>query len=153
LIFSKSSHADGQNIVPPEHLRDIEDCIRAIAAQVARGAATQIRTEFLAALATKGWSGEVSISPQESAVTITSRKRATGLCLQTGGNASRIYADLLKLQALYLNDDITCGIFVLPSTPAARVLGDNLAQSERLIRELSIFRKVITMPLMVCAFE
>lgn len=153
MIFSKSSHADGRSIVPSAHLQDIEECISAIESQVARGAAPHIRAEFLAALATKGWSGEVSISPQESAVTITSRKRATGLCLQTGGNASRIYADLLKLQALYLNDDITCGIFVLPSAPAARVLGDNLAQGDRLVRELSIFRKVITIPLMVCSFE
>lgn len=153
MITSKSSHADGRSIVPAVHLQDIEDCIAAIETQVARGAAPHIRAEFLAALATKGWSGEVSISPQESAVTITSRKRATGLCLQTGGNASRIYADLLKLQALYLNDDITCGIFVLPSAPAARVLGDNLAQGDRLVRELSIFRKVITIPLMVCSFD
>jgi len=153
LIISTSSHADGRHVIPPAHLQDIEDCISAINIQVARGAAPHIRAEFLAALARKGWSGEVSISPQESAVTITSRKRATGLCLQTGGNASRIYADLLKLQALYLNDDITCGIFVLPSAPAARVLGDNLAQGDRLVRELSIFKKVITIPLMICLFE
>jgi len=153
LIVSKSSHADGQSIVPSLHIQDIEDCIASIATQVARGAAAQIRAEFLAALATMGWSGGVSISPQDSAINITSRKHATGLCLQTGGNASRIYADLVKLQALYLNNHITCGIFVLPSAPAAKVLGDNFAQGDRLIRELSIFRKVITIPLMICSFE
>lgn len=153
MNFSTSSHADGRSIVPSAHFQDIESCIAAIEVQIARGAAPHIRAEFLAVLATKGWSGEVSISPQESAVTITSRKRTTGLCLQTGGNASRIYADLLKLQAMYLNDDITCGIYVLPSAPAAKVLGDNLAQGDRLVRELSMFKKVVTIPLVVFSFE
>lgn len=153
MNFKKHSHADAVNIVPADHQRQIANCIRAMVTPIRRGAAPHIRAEFDAQLAMEGWSGEVSVSPQESGLTITSKNGKTGLCLQTGGNFSRTYADLVKLQAMYLNDDIKCGIFVLPSSPAAKALGDNLAQADRLIRELVIFKKVITIPLLVCSLE
>lgn len=153
MNFSTHNHADGANIVPVTHQNQIANCIRAMVTSIRKGAAPHIRAEFEAQLAAEGWSGEVSVSPQQSGVTITSKKGHTGLCLQTGGNMSRSYADMMKLQALYLNDDINCGIFVLPSSPAAKTLGDNLAQADRLIRELQIFKKVITIPLLVCSLE
>jgi hypothetical protein len=36
--------------------------------------------------------------------------------MQTGGNMSRMYADLLKLQKLYLEGAITAGAFILPTS-------------------------------------
>ncbi len=62
---------------------------------------------------------------------------------------SRFYADLLKLQSLYLESVIEQGVFVLPARNVAVSLGDNTANADRLIRELPIFRKVITIPLLV----
>jgi hypothetical protein len=153
VIYTTHSHSDGGAEVPRTHQEQIERCIAAMVSPVRRGAAPQMRDEFSAALAAAGWSGEVSVSPPESAMTITSKKAHTGLCLQTGGNMSRIYADLLKLQALYLNNVIRCGVFVLPSAHAAKILGDNIAQADRLIRELAIFRKVVTIPLLVYSVE
>ena len=153
MISTIYCHAKGSVTVPLQHKQDITQAVIAMTAQVRRGNATQLRDQFLDSLMMSGWSSEVSVSPRQSAMTITSINLTTGLCLQTGGNASRIYADLLKLQALYLDGVITCGVFVLPSAPVARNLGDNIAQADRLIRELNIFKKVVTLPLLVYSLE
>ena len=41
----------------------------------------------------------------------------------------------------------------LPSVKAAKLMGDNLANAERVIRELQLFDKVITVPVLVVAFD
>lgn len=153
MKFSSHSHYDGATIVPAEHKKEVALAVTAMVAQVRRGKAAELRSQFLDALMEFGWSSEISVSPNQSGMTITSQKAGTGLCLQTGGNLSRIYADMLKLQALYLEGIIKCAVFVLPSAPVARSLGDNLAQADRLIRELHVFRKVITLPLLVFSLE
>ncbi len=66
---------------------------------------------------------------------------------------SRMYADILKLQKLYLDNVISVGTLILPTSPAARALGDNVANADRLKAELPIFRKVIHLPLVLIAFE
>jgi hypothetical protein len=73
--------------------------------------------------------------------------------MQTGGNMSRMYADLLKLQKLYLEGAITAGAFILPTSKASRDLGDNVANADRLAVELTIFRRVVHMPIAVFSFE
>ena len=78
-------------------------------------------------------------------------KDHVGLCIQPG-NMSRIYADLMKLQVLFLRDSIRAGIFILPTQDSAKVIGDNIACCERMVRELSIFNSVITAPLWVAGF-
>jgi hypothetical protein len=72
--------------------------------------------------------------------------------MQTG-NMSRMYADLLKLQHMFLSNTIKVGAMIVPSHAAAKNLGDNIANADRLMRELDIFRKVIHMPLVVFAFN
>ena len=74
-------------------------------------------------------------------MTITSAKDDIGLCLQTG-NMSRMYADLMKLQTMYLNNTIKAAAIIVPSQETAKLLGDNIAQAKRLERELAIFKLV-----------
>ena len=74
------------------------------------------------------------------------------MCLQTG-NVGRIYADLLKLQTLYMKDNIQAGILLIPPQNAAVRLGQNLVNYERLTRELPIFNQVVTMPLVIVGFD
>jgi hypothetical protein len=64
-----------------------------------------------------------------------------------------MYADVLKLQKLYLDDIIRVGVIVLATASAARELGDNIANADRLSAELPIFRKVIHLPLALISFE
>jgi len=89
---------------------------------------------------------------QGSDITITSMKSEVGLCLQTG-NMARMYADLIKLQTLYLNNAIKSAVIVVPSEPVAKILGSNIAQAKRLARELDIFKKAYYVPTLIFALE
>jgi len=64
-----------------------------------------------------------------------------------------MYADLLKLQTLYLDNVIKAGILILPSHPLALKLGSNIAQSNRLINELENFKKIVHVPLIIFSLE
>jgi hypothetical protein len=146
------SHQGAEFALPTSERVEIEAAIKACELPIQRRAGPAIRTLILEALDRTGWSGEFSVEPP-SRITITSVKNGVGLCIQTGGNMSRMYADLLKLQKLYTENRITVGAFILPTSDAARLLGDNVANADLLQSELSIFRKVIHMPIAVFAFE
>ena len=111
----------------------------------------RVRTSILEALHRDGWSDEIKLDPTSS-ITVTSVRNAVGLCLQTG-NVSRTYADLLKLQLLFSRKKIGGGIIILYSRVSARALGENLASFDRLKRELSIFKEVITVPVLLVGLE
>lgn len=99
----------------------------------------------------EGWSDEIRIQ-QKHGLTITSIKDDVGLCFQTG-NMSRFYADLLKLQTLYIKDKISAAIYILPTKKVAEKIGTNVVNSERLIMELKLFKHTITVPLLVIALD
>lgn len=120
--------------------------------KIAPRTSPELRTTILNELQNnQGWSSVVKIQYQQG-LTITSVKQNTGLCIQTG-NMSRFYADLLKLQALFLKDKIDSAIFIIPTKKAASILGDNIAHSERLIRELRLFKHIITIPILILSIE
>jgi hypothetical protein len=145
------SHCAGDKAVPANLQKEIASAIAAIAVKPGPGKATKLRAAFLDSLKIAGWSSEVVVA-QGSVMTITSIKNEVGLCLQTG-NMARMYADLMKLQTLYLNNAIRSAVIVIPSEPVAKLLGSNIAQAKRLMRELDIFKKVYHVPTLVFALE
>ena len=72
--------------------------------------------------------------------------------LQTG-NMSRAPYDLLKLQYLFQSKRIEASALALPTKEASKVIGDNIANAERVIKELELFDRVISAPILVIAFE
>lgn len=145
------SHSGADAAFDKKLRQDIEQAIESIDAPLKRGAASSIRDAFTQALIASGWPGELQLAA-DSKITITSCKKHTGLCFQTG-NMARMYADLLKLQTLYLNGTIACGALLLPSSVVARKIGDNIANATRLERELNIFKKVISLPMLIYSLE
>lgn len=145
------SHCGGDKVLPEALKKEITTAISAIAIKPTVGAAAKMRDTFLLNLKGAGWSSEVSVS-RDSDMTITSLKDGVGLCLQTG-NMARIYADLIKLQAMYLDNAINSAAIILPSYPLAKQLGSNIAQANRLQRELEIFKKAYHVPTLVFALE
>lgn len=146
------SHLGGDNALPLTEASELNQALEKCKTPVTRGYGPDIRKEVLTVLKEQGWTGTVKVA-HGSKMTIASQKNRVGLCIQTAGNMSRMYADLIKLQQMYLNDNIRVGVFILPTAHAARGLGDNLANSDRLESELTIFRKVIHMPLTVISFQ
>jgi len=151
MQYKTYSHCAGLEEVSPALRQEIITAINAIVVQPAKGAAPQVRVEFLDSIKESGWSDEVPVA-ESSDITITSIKNGVGLCLQTG-NMSRMYADLVKLQTLYLNNSIKAAVYVLPSNPVAKQLGDNIAEATRLERELKIFKKAYHVPTVVFSLE
>ena len=142
------SHCGGDKEVPAALQKEIGAAIDSIPGLATT---TPIRNSFLRSLKISGWSSEVCVS-QGSDMTITSLKDDVGLCMQTG-NMARMYADLIKLQTMYLNGAIRAAIIVIPAAPLAKRLGSNIAQAERLERELEIFKKAFHVPTLVFAFQ
>jgi hypothetical protein len=118
---------------------------------IRKGCASSLRKTIERLIQLQGWSGKVRID-KSKAITITSMKNNTGLCIQTG-NVGRFYADILKLQTLYLNGNIEAGVYILPTKQSANVMGDNLANYERFVEELDLYKKIITVPLFVIGIE
>lgn len=152
MKHSLHSHHGAVNLLPNVERAEIESVLEACAIEPTRGAATKLRSEIVRRLGCLGWSDAFQVAPP-SRITITSWKNDVGLCVQTGGNMSRMYADLLKLQNLYMENRVKVGAFILPTAPAAKEIGDNVANADRLEAELVIFRKVINIPIAVFSFE
>ncbi|MGC6480568.1 MAG: hypothetical protein ACON42_09335 [Flavobacteriaceae bacterium] len=119
--------------------------------QLEKGSAPILRESLLPEFRCRGWSAEFLFYPQ-SKLSVTAIGFDCGLCLQTG-NMSRLYADLIKLEYLFTNGVIIGGIYILPTKRAAKAMGSNIANFERLTQELTIFQQVITLPLVVFGIE
>lgn len=151
MNYTTYDHCGGLAAVPAALRQEIEAAIHACTITPARRKASEIGSVIVAGLVTSGWSGKVKLA-RGSKITITSTKNGIGLCLQTG-NMARLYADLLKLQQMFLNKAIKAGVMIVPTRAASKSLGDNIAHANRLQCELDIFRSVIHMPLIVMAVD
>jgi hypothetical protein len=151
MKFSLISHCNGKNDVPSDAIKEVSDSIQSLKIRDRKAASRIIREELEASLHRLGWSSEVTVS-SASDMTITSSKRNVGLCLQTG-NMARLYADMMKLQAMYVSGAINFAIMIVPSLPLAKELGSNIAHADRLERELPIFKKVFYTPTLVFSLE
>ena len=145
------SHCDGEKCVLASHKKDITAAIASVTAKAGQGAATKIRDQLIAKLKELGWSGEIKLAA-DSDMTVTSTKNEIGLCLQTG-NMARMYADLIKLQTMFLDNQIKAAVILVPSQDTAKLLGSNIAQAKRLERELTIFKKAYHVPTLIYALE
>ncbi len=144
-------HRSGLKVVPNSIIADAEKIIWEINPALSKKTVASLKESIRERLEKKGWTGEYRLDAS-SRITISSYLKGIGMCFQTG-NVGRIYADLLKLQTLYTKGNITAGIILIPQIKTAKELGSNMANYERLIRELPIFSQVITMPIVVIGFD
>ncbi len=106
-----------------------------------------VETEFLK----EGWALNVNLD-QAYRLSVFAMQDDLAFQLQTG-NMSRAPYDLLKLQFLFQSQKIEAAALAMPTREAAKVIGDNVANAERVIGELELFNRVITVPMLVVAFE
>lgn len=144
-------HRSGLKVVSNSIISDVEKIIWDINPTLSKNTVAGIKESIRERLEKEGWTGEYRLDAS-SRITISSYLKGVGMCFQTG-NVGRIYADLLKLQTLYTKGNITAGIILIPQIKTAKALGSNMANYERLIRELPIFSQVITMPIVVIGFD
>jgi hypothetical protein len=130
-----------------EIITSVFNVIDSVNLPIVSGSSKQIREQILAGLRKRGWSSEIKLS-STSKISITAMNRRYALCLQTG-NMGRFYADLLKLQYLFNKGSVDSAIYIVPSKQIARIIGSNVANFERLVDELKLFEKIITIPTVI----
>ncbi len=119
--------------------------------QVGPGSTIAIRDHVKSEFAAEGWPFEVKID-QNYDLTVFGLKDDLSFQLQTG-NASRAPYDLLKLQHLFATRKIEAAALALPTKLGANRIGSNIASFERIMSELSLFDRTITVPIFLIGFE
>jgi len=128
-------------------LAEIEKVFHIDTVQFKKGGSVSIREEISNRFNSLGWADKVRIK-SNSNLRISYLKKKVGVCVQLG-NVSRTYADLMKLMYLGKVKKIEVGVIAVPGNLEANLLGQNVANFERLVREVKIFTKLIDIPLLV----
>lgn len=110
-----------------------------------------IRDHVKGELEYAGWAFNVRIDA-ETDLTVFARKGDLAFQLQTG-NISRYSYDLLKLQHLYAKKEIESAILAVPTKEAAQRIGSNIANLERIWKEVNVFDRTISIPLLLISFD
>jgi len=119
--------------------------------QLGRKCTPDIRAHVAGEFEKEGWALDVKLD-QELGLTVFAMKDDMAFQLQTG-NMSRAPYDLLKLEYLYRDGRIKCAALAVPTRAGAHAIGDNIANWERVSNELDLFRMVISIPMILIAFE
>lgn len=134
-----------------DHYEWLTDIFEAPKVKIGLRATNDIRQHVKAELEKEGWAFNVRVDP-EADLTVFARNGDLVVQLQTG-NISRYAYDILKIQHLYSKKEIEVAALAIPTKDAAQAIGSNIANAERIWNELNIFNRVITVPLMIIAFE
>lgn len=129
----------------------LTDVFEAPAVKIEPRCTPQIRRHVEGELLNEGWALNVNLD-QAHGLSVFAMQDDLAFQLQTG-NMSRAPYDLLKLQYLFQSQRIEAAALALPTKEAAKTIGDNIANAERVIKELQLFDRVITVPILVVAFE
>lgn len=152
LAFTYDNHHSAGSVWEGRDLKDwLTDVFEAPAVAIARRCTPTIRIHVEREFQNEGWALNVKLH-QELGLTVFAMKDDLAFQLQTG-NMSRAPYDLLKLQYLFQSERVDAAALALPTKDAARIIGDNIANAERVINELKLFNRVITVPIIVVAFE
>lgn len=151
MKYVLNSHHYGNKIIPGDTLNTITQTIESIDYEMKMYGASELRKTLMNGFLQFGWVGPIRLD-YDSKISITAQKNNVGLCLQLG-NICRIYADMMKLQSLYLKKIIDSAIIVVPSKGTSKILCEsNMVSYERVEKEFPIFSDIITVPLIVIGF-
>tara|TARA_R110000772_G_scaffold85082_1_gene179087 strand:+ start:1062 stop:1517 length:456 start_codon:yes stop_codon:yes gene_type:complete len=151
MRYFEYSHNHANKILDKEIMDNLFLVLKKFKAKYYKGVTRELRHQLKEELDKFGWSDSIEIV-EGTHISITSYNNKHGLCLQTG-NMSRFYADLIKLQHLYLNDKIKGAFYLLPSKETSLKLGSNIAHFDRFTKEIEIFKKTITIPILVVGMD
>lgn len=151
FAFSHNHHNAEAEWIKRDALEWVTDVFEAPGIIIKPRCTTSIREHVLNEFQSEGWAQDVRID-QEVGLTVFAVKDDLAFQLQTG-NMSRAPYDLLKLQYLYQSGKIKAGALAVPTKSCAYIMGDNIANAERIAKELQVFFHVITVPILLIAFE
>ncbi|MEQ8602868.1 MAG: restriction endonuclease [Marivibrio sp.] len=131
-----------------EWVTDIFECP---SVRIGPGCTNDVRNHVEKEFIREGWARDVKLD-QDLKLNVFAQKDDLAFQLQTG-NMSRAPYDLLKLQYLFQSGRIEAAALAVPTKDAARAIGENIANADRIVRELQLFDRVITVPILLIAFD
>jgi hypothetical protein len=129
----------------------LTDVFEAPGIRMGDGCKGELRDHVKSEFQGEGWGLNVKVD-QDLGLSVFAMKDDLAFHIQTG-NISRAAYDLLKLQQLYHSGRIEAAGLALPTRECASLLGSNIANADRVITELQVFNRIITVPIMVVAFK
>jgi hypothetical protein len=111
----------------------------------------QLNNDFEKGFCNRGWMRNVKVI-QDLDLKTDFRKSRVQVEVQFG-NASRFYADVMKFQLSYLQDEVDLGVEILAKQIFAKFLNSNIANYERAVREIDKFKFAITLPIWIIGIE
>lgn len=147
MTIDSFSHNEGDKLVDKIIKQQILNTLKSTNFKITAGCADELRKAILAQFKSFGWSDDFRLNAH-SQISLTSSIDDHVLCFQTG-NMSRFYADLLKLQYVFKNKKAKAAFYLIPSKEAARKMGSNIAHFDRFTSELTMFKEIITIPILV----
>lgn len=152
LAYTYDDHHSAGSVWKGHQLKEwLTDVFEAPAIRIEKGCTADIRSHVESEFLNDGWALNVKLD-SKSGTNVFSMKDDLAFQLQTG-NMSRAPYDLLKMQYLFQSEKIEAAALALPTREAAKAMGDNIANAERVIGEMQLFDRVITVPILVVAFE
>ena len=145
-------HHNGDAEWSTRNLRNwLTDVFEAPGIRLRPGVTQEIRQHVRTEFEKEGWAINVKIDPALD-LSVFAAKDDLAAHLQTG-NMSRAPYDLLKLQYLYTANRVEAAALALPTRAGALALGSNIAHADRVSSEMQVFNRIITVPIIVVAFE
>lgn len=129
----------------------VTDTFEAPAIKLSPRCTIAVRSHVAEEFRKEGWALNVAID-QELRNTVFAMRDDLAFQIQTG-NMSRAPYDLIKLEYLYQSRKIAAAAFALPTKLAASKIGSNVAHFERICKELTVFDRVISVPILLLAFS
>lgn len=151
-VVEVHSHCFGQQISVNKSLYDeiiAALCINQIG--ISKGNSRLYKSHVEKNLSALSWIKNPVVD-EELKLTINAMKDKVGLTVQMG-NIARAFYDLLKFQSMYINGKIDMCVLVLPTHAAARTIGTNVANINRVKAELNLFKHIITVPCLVIGID
>lgn len=145
------SHQNADRFVDPNIRKNVIQILETTMFTIHEGCADKLRKTFLSKFKEVGWSDDFKLDVN-SQISLTSSNDEHALCFQTG-NMSRFYADLLKLQYVYINKMSVAAFYLIPSKEAAKQMGSNIAHFDRFVFELKLFKNIVTIPTLVIGIK
>lgn len=152
MLYEILDHRHGLRAVSAEERSNVENLLENLTFPSGKLKPNDVVNPIKNGLIDLGWSGKVSVG-QGTNISITSVHSDVGLAIQFG-NISRIYADFMKLQVLFIEAKIASAIIIVPHKDLLARLSkgggtDNRCSYGRIARELPIFKKILTIPTLV----
>ncbi len=151
MKFELYSHSNAELSIDKDVRKNVLDVITRTNFVIREGCANDLRNTILTQLKTQGWSEDFKLDVN-SQITLTSAIKDHVLCFQTG-NMGRFYADLLKLEFVFKRKRTKAAIYIIPSKEASKMMGSNIAHFDRFVKEIDLFKEIITVPTLVVGIQ